>query len=167
MPQRCLTIVMNIAKGLTVEPSDEQIWTAHGHELLRYARALVGRDDAHDIVVTAFLRVRRGGWQDIDDPRRYLYRAVTNEAHNIRRGDQRRRARDTHGLLPLTTANPETQLDVRIAVAQLSVKQRAVVYLAYWRDLPAEEICDLLEISRSSVRRHLDRAVHHLRKALA
>ena len=108
----------------------------------------------------------RNGWSGVRDPRAYLYRAVSNEAHNHRRSRQRRWIRDVHAVLPPFTTPAAEHDDVRRAVEGLSVRQRAVVYLAYWRDLPEPQIAVLLGLSTSSVRRHLERATAHLRKAL-
>lgn len=150
----------------TTSGSDEEMWLAFRDELTRYARVLVGSADAHDVVATAFLRVARTGWGGLRDPRAYLYRAVTNEAHNHRRQRERRWSRDVHAVLPSSTSPAEDHDDVRDAVEGLSVQQRSVVYLAYWRDLADADIAELLGLSTSTVRRHLERARNHLRKAL-
>ena len=158
---------MAATKEYTISSSDEQIWIAFRDELTRYARVLIGSDDAHDIVAAAFLRVSRRGWSEIRDPRSYLYRAVANEAHNHRRQRRRRWERDVHALLPsITSPHEDGHEEVRHAIERLSTRQRSVVYLAYWRDLPDREIATLLGVSLSSVRRHLERAQAHLRKAL-
>ncbi|WP_162941994.1 RNA polymerase sigma factor [Desertimonas flava] len=52
------------------------------------------------------------------------------------------------------------------AVAELSVAQRAVVYLAYWSDLSERDIAAELGVSLGTVHRQLVRARIHLRKAL-
>ncbi len=57
-------------------------------------------------------------------------------------------------------------IDVRRAVADLSVRQRAVVYLIYWEDRTPGDVASILEMSPSSVNQHLLRAKSHLRKAL-
>ncbi len=158
---------MATTEEYTISSSDEQIWIAFRDELTRYARVLIGSDDAHDVVAAAFLRVSRRGWSDIRDPRSYLYRSVANEAHNHRRQRRRRWERDVHALLPSTTPPLEDgHEEVRLAIEGLSIRQRSVVYLAYWRDLPDREIAALLDLSLSSVRRHLERARANLRKAL-
>ena len=70
-------------------------------------------------------------------------------------------------MIPISVPGTEPDLDVRRAVASLSMRQRAVVYFTYWDDLDSVEIGELLGISPASVRRHLVRARTHLRKALA
>ncbi len=61
---------------------------------------------------------------------------------------------------------PEVHPEVRTAVERLSVRQRAVVILAYWEDLTDQMIAEYLGISAGSVRRHLARARSRLRRVL-
>ncbi|MFZ1490949.1 MAG: sigma-70 family RNA polymerase sigma factor [Ilumatobacteraceae bacterium] len=151
----------------TTAPTMDELWRAHAAELVRFATVLVGPADAHDIVVEAFLRsygaVTTGR---VTRPRAYLFRAVANHANDLRRTRSRRWARDLSAVGPAATAGPDTFLDVRRAVAGLSVQQRAVVYFAYWEDMPEREIATVLGVSPGTVRRHLVRARLNLRKAL-
>jgi RNA polymerase sigma factor (sigma-70 family) len=151
----------------TSDGLQQQLWLTHAAELTRYATLLVGPHDAADIVAAAFLRASvqiAGG--TVTQPRAYLFRAVTNEAHDQRRRQANRWRRDLLAVAAATVGAPETQVDVRRAVAALSVRQRAVVYLAYWVDLSERSIAETLGLSLGSVRRHLIRARAHLRKAL-
>lgn len=144
---------------------DESLWTAHAADLVRYATLLVGPNEAADVVSMAFIKVT-SRTAAVANARAYLFRTVTNCAHDQRRGRQRRQARDLHAVLPTLGRQTESDLDVRSAVAALSVRQRAVVYFAYWEDLDEPGIAEVLGISAGSVRRHLARARVHLRKAL-
>ncbi len=144
----------------------EVLWRHHADELLRFATVLVGPSDANDLVVEAFLRCAQGLIAEVDNQRAYLYRAVSNRAHDLRRARQRRWARDLAAILPATTVDPDPLVDVRRAVASLSVAQRAVVYLVYWEDHTERSAAETLQISPGTVRRHLARARTHLRKAL-
>ncbi|MBK5224019.1 MAG: RNA polymerase sigma factor [Acidimicrobiia bacterium] len=143
---------------------------AHAVELVRFATILVGRHDAPDVVSSAFTRAwTAAGWRDVANPRAYLYRIVANEAHNLRRGQGRRAEREhrDHMMRELTSLPlAESALEVRQGVARLSVRQRAVVFLTYWADMPDAEIAETLGISPGSVRRHLARARTHLRRIL-
>lgn len=143
----------------------EQRWELHSGELVRYATLLVGPDDAADVVSMAFAKVSRSATA-IEQVRPYLFRTVTTVALDQHRSRRRRQVRDLHAVLPPAVAAHETNLDVRRAIASLSVQQRAVVYFTYWEDLDAAAIGDLLDISTDSVRTHLARARDHLRKAL-
>ncbi len=146
----------------------DALWREHVDELLRFATVLVGPSDAPDIVTDSFLRSAASILSgEVDNSRAYLYRAVTNRTHDLRRSRERRWARDLAAIGPPSTTAHDSFVDVRRAVAKLSVQQRAVVYFAYWEDLPERAISEVLQIAPGSVRRHLSRARHHLRKALS
>ncbi|MCB1001766.1 MAG: sigma-70 family RNA polymerase sigma factor [Acidimicrobiales bacterium] len=148
-------------------PDAEDAWREHGDSLMRLATVLVGADDAHDVVTNAFVRVcgRPGGL--VLDVRRYLYRAVANEARNHWRLTQRRRRRDLYAISSAAITEDELELDLLRQVAALSSRQRLVIYLAYWEDLTESAIAELLGLSTGTVHRTLERARAQLRKALS
>lgn len=133
--------------------------------LFRLATVLVGPHDAHDVVVDAFLRVA-ATLSPIRDSRTYLARAVINRANDLRRANGRRWQRDLAAVGPASTDAPDTFVDVRRAVAGLSLAQRSVVYFVYWEDCTERQTADVLGVTPGTVRRHLVRARDHLRKAL-
>jgi len=61
---------------------------------------------------------------------------------------------------------PEIGDEVLEAVARLSPRQRAVVFLTYWDDLDPAAVASTLGLGEGSVRRHLARARARLRKML-
>ncbi|MCU1398229.1 MAG: putative polymerase subfamily sigma factor [Acidimicrobiales bacterium] len=145
----------------------ESLWRLHAAELLRFATMLVGPADAGDIVADVMLRSERfvvAG--TVDQPRAYLFRAVANQARDLRRARARRWARDLAAIGPLHADAPDTFVDVRRAVARLSVVQRAVVYLAYWEDMTERDIAELLDVAPGTVHRNLATARHQLRRVL-
>lgn len=157
--------------GVPAELDQDAAWRAHAPALVRYATLLVGPTDAGDVVSVAFLRVMRAT-RDVRDLRSYLMRAVTNAALDQHRSRQRRQVRDLRVAATAPVAGRDgatagADLDVRRAVAALSVRQRAVVYFTYWEDLDSNQVAALLGITPASVRRHLMRARAHLRKVLS
>lgn len=150
---------------------DEQLdaaWRSHAPTAMRFATAVVGPVDAHDVTTAAFLRVtQQPGWVDIEHFDRYLIRAVRNEAQNLYRQRRRRWQRDLLAVRPEAATDPLPDVDLLRAVASLSVQQRSVVFLAYWHDMTEAEIAETLEVARSTVHRTLARARIALRKALA
>lgn len=145
----------------------EQAWRTCVPAVLRFATALVGPHDAHDVVTTVFLRTTSSpSWTDIERLDRYLMRAVRNEALNLQRQRRRRWQRDLVAVRPESTMDVGADLDLLRAIAGLDVKQRCIVFLAYWEDLSESEIATLLNLSRSSVHRTLVRSRDRLRKAL-
>ena len=159
----------SVMTTIDVSPEAGQVgaWKQHAAALLRYATLLVGPNDAADVVAITFAKfVQSSSHRAIDHQRAYLFRSVTNTALDQMRSRQRRQVRDLCAVLPAVSLAHESQLDIRQAVAALSVQQRSVVYFTYWEDLDANQIASLLAISPDSVRRHLARARTHLRKAL-
>jgi RNA polymerase sigma factor (sigma-70 family) len=139
----------------------------HRNELTRFATVLVGPDHAHDVVSAAVVRVLDNSPTSLSHPRAYLYQAVANQARNFKRGEARRRTRETQGGASRQVVfQPEPYPEVLAAVEQLSVRQRAVVYLTYWEDMTDQAIGEHLGIGSGTVRRHLARARRHLRRAL-
>jgi RNA polymerase sigma-70 factor (ECF subfamily) len=141
---------------------DEAVWNKLREELTRYASMLVGPSDAEDLLSTVVVRVlSRRHFSDLDDPRSYLYKAVTNEARSLIRFRSRR---------PLTTAEsalpPDVQPEVFEAVLRLPNRQRAAVYLTYWRDLPVAEVAQLMGCRAGSVKRYLHMARNKLKGVL-
>jgi RNA polymerase sigma factor (sigma-70 family) len=168
--RRCCDVEMDLRAA--AEPIDEDwrvddAWRTYGHAALRFATALVGPHDAHDITANAFLRATRHcGWSSIERFDRYLLRSVRNEAQNLYRQQRRRWERDLAALGPDSVTDAAPEVDLWRAVASLSLQQRSVVFLAYWQDLTEAEIADTLDLARSTVHRTLVRARITLRKAL-
>jgi RNA polymerase sigma factor (sigma-70 family) len=147
-------------------PNLDEAWRAHGPAAIRLATVLVGRDDAHDIAVSAFLRVTsQVRSPEIEHFQSYLLRAVTNEAHNLYRLRERRQRRDLAAVGPDAATDRVVDVDLRRAISALSVRQRTVVFLAYWEDMTEASIAETLELSRGTVHRDLRRARHRLRRA--
>ena len=151
----------------TLRLTDEEVYRRYGDDLVRFAMGLVGRDDAADVVSEAALRVfTSASWPTVGDQRAYLYRAVVHQAANTHRERQRRWRRELKAAGDGVFELPEYRPEVLAAVRRLSVRQRAVVVLAYWEQLTASEIASQLGISEGSVHRHLARARSKLRGVL-
>jgi len=144
----------------------EELWRCHSGGLVRSATLLVGADDAGDLVSLALERAARVD-RLADDERRYLLRTVTNLAIDQARSRRRRQSRELKAAVTAIVPSHESRVDVRRAVAGLSVQQRAVVYFTYWEDRGSSEIAELLDISSGAVRVHLVRARAQLRKVLS
>jgi RNA polymerase sigma factor (sigma-70 family) len=156
-------MVMRVESGTS---ESEDLWRAHAAELLRYATLLVGSADAPDVVSSAFVRVVEGKLRHAGNVRAYLFRAVTNGALDAHRSSARRGARDLQAVLPAIVVMAESTSDLRRAITQLPVRQRAVVYFTYWEDLDATEIAQTLRITPTTVRRDLRQAREQLRRSI-
>lgn len=152
------------------ELSIEEAYRKWADELTRYATALVGPDDAADLVGDAFTSILARGenaWQAVREPRNYLFRAVTNAASMAARSGTRRRRREVRWLSD--PARGELLIDPAVcrALDRLSVQQRAVTFLTYWLDLTPGSVASMLEVSEGSVKRQLARARSTLREVLS
>ncbi len=147
---------------------------AHRRLLFTVAYELLGSAaDAEDVVQETWLR-----WADVDranveDPRAYLVRIVTRQAHNRLRTRARRRETYVGQWLPeplLTT--PDVAEDVELAesvsMAMLTVletltpTERAVFVLREVFDLPYDEIAVALDKTSAAVRQVAHRAREHV-----
>ncbi len=139
----------------------------HRHDLVRFATVLVGRNAAQDVVSSALLRVLERDPAPVERPKAYLYQAVANQARNHKRGEARRRSREERApRTQVEAAQAEPYPEVREAIERLTLRQRAVIYLSYWEDLPEQTVAEHLGITTGTVRRHLYRARQHLRRTL-
>lgn len=149
-----------------VDPRFVEVYEKHSTDLVGYATALVGPVDAWDVVSEAMLRVFSSGrFEHVREPRAYLFRTVHNEAARRTKRSALSAAKE---LLAPKPAPPDLQpnLDHLGVFAVLSVRERAVIYLTYWQDLPILEVADYLGINDGTVRRYLARARTKLRKEL-
>jgi RNA polymerase sigma-70 factor, ECF subfamily len=145
----------------------EELYAKHAEDLTRFATGLVGPSDAPDVVSEAILRcLSFDQWARVRDARPYLYRAVLNQARQSHRGALRRAAREARVASPEAVESAEVRPEVLEAVAELSLRQRAVVILTYWEDLDPARVAERLQISDGAVRRHLARARARLREVL-
>jgi len=156
-----------------VNLSDAELYGKHAEELTRFATGLVGPQDASDVVSAAVLACMFSkNWPTVENPRAYLYRAVLNQARQLRRASARRLAREQRLADQQWAGAPEEfdlvdlRPEILAAVMSLSLRQRAVTVLTYWSDLDPGAIARLLGISEGSVHRHLARARSKLKERL-
>ena len=137
----------------------------HASRLVRLA-ALLGAEDPEDVAAEAFCRLyaaRRRLREDDEGVVGYLNKIVVNQVR-----DRRRRAtvarRDAHLLAPRSTApDPIASHADREAVleglARLPHRQREVLVLRFWLDLPLGEIADAAGVSTGTVKSQLSRGL--------
>ena len=144
---------------------------ARSGALVRFAHALCGdRYLAEDLVQTVLARAH-GRWSSVvrsEWPEAYVRRMVINEHLSWRR--RRSSAELASDLVPEppgadgSEERAERDRTWR-QLATLPPKQRAVLVLRYYEDLPDSEIAGLLECSASTVRSQAARALATLRLA--
>jgi RNA polymerase sigma-70 factor (ECF subfamily) len=157
-------------------PADAETYRKYADELVRFASGLVGPSGAEDVVANAVLRAVAGRqWSRVDNQRAYLYRAVLNEATSQHRATTRRLNREMHayqrdvsaGSASSDSGGSSVDFDVLVALRRLSERQRAVIHLTYWADLPATDIASLLDLPTRTVERELSRARTRLEELLS
>lgn len=134
--------------------------------MLRLAAVLTGSvGDAEDVVQDAFAAVHQR-WEDLDRPGAYLRTSVVNGCRMVvrHRGVESRHlnGRDAEVAVEL----PSHLVELREAVSKLDYRQRVVVVLRYFVDLPDKEIAEVLGCRPSTVRSLAHRGLALLRKEL-
>jgi RNA polymerase sigma-70 factor (ECF subfamily) len=122
--------------------------------------------DADDIVQEAFLRLlRTGPAAGEDEWRRYLYRIASNLVVDRWRHHQRQQdERATVQVAPQATRGDDE--DVARTFAELTSRERALLWLAYVEGETHEEIALSLGVGRRSIKVLLFRARRRLRDLL-
>lgn len=157
----------------------EQLYAAHWRSLVRLGVLLLhDQAAAEDVVQDAFVALH-GRWRHLRDPERalaYLRQSVVNRARSLIRHRgvvQRHVATVVAEPPPQPTGDAESRLlttarrdEVLHALARLPRRQREVLALRYYLDLPEAEIASLLGISRGAVKSHASRAAAALRDQL-
>lgn len=106
------------------------------------------------------------GWENwervesLDNPAGYLYRVGLNWG--------KRRFGRRSVVFQDVPEDPRDWFEPGLpdALAGLSEKQRVVVYLVHGQDWSLSEVADLLEISKGSVQKHMERGMAKLRRKL-
>jgi RNA polymerase sigma-70 factor (ECF subfamily) len=143
---------------------DSDLWTAHSRDLVRYAAALIGPDDAEDAVSSVFLRVmERQGFDAIDEPRQYLFRAVLNDCRTRARKREQRITLTEH---PRIEVPDDLYPEILDAVMALPIRQRAATFLVYWMGYSVEDSAELMGLAAGTVKRYLHLARRSLGRQL-
>jgi len=147
------------------------------HDLLRlmqqYGAHVVGLctlllKDAHlaqDVAQETFIRA----WQQGNLRRETEKAWLTRVAVNLCRDEQRSRwfrhvdRRITPEELPVAADAPDTDSELLERVHRLPAREREVIVMHYWNDMPPEEIAALLHIDRATVFRRLQRGRRRLK----
>lgn len=137
--------------------------------LMRIAYLLTGNQhDAEDLLQTALTRAA-AKLRSIrhDDPEAYVRRVMYHEQISWWRRRSRRPESPTDPMPDALSADPSPGTDLRLAVRQallqLTPRQRAVLVLRYFEDLPEAEVAEMLDCSVGTVRSQVHRAMTKFR----
>lgn len=150
--------------------SFEEYVTARWAALYRTAHLISGDPAvAEDLLQATLLKVM-AQWSRVrraDSPDAYVRRMLLNELLGERRRTGRR-AQKAH-LVPVPApvtdpvADATTRLDLWERVQQLPPRQRAVLVLRYYEDLPEAEIAAVLGVTAGTVKSQASLALRNLR----
>jgi len=151
-------------------PSLRTLFDSEESALLRFAYGIVGqRETAEDLVQEAFLRLHEH-WQEVENPRAWMYRSIRNMALNHLR-DHRREAvmeegrdwaSDTPSAAELLGRHEAVGV-LRLLMAELPLQDQQLISWKYSAGLSYEEISKRSGLTVSNVGYKL----HHLLKGLA
>jgi RNA polymerase sigma-70 factor (sigma-E family) len=164
--------------GSLRRPQDAEVaigalYQAHALGLIRLAYVMLGdRPGAEDVVQEAFCGLYRH-WEHLAEPNRalsYVRSSVLNGCRSALRRRVARRALVTFQR-PAVSAEAsvlsgEERLEVMQAIRRLPGRQREVLVLRFYLDLPDDEIAKVMGIGASTVRSAAARALETLGRAL-
>lgn len=136
--------------------------------LRRIAHALTGDPHRAEDLVQGALTKLAGRWRKVDDPEAYVRRIVYRD--NVswwRRSGNRREV--PAGELPERSVSDgvddiHRRVDLRRALLRLTPRQRAVLILKFYEDLPERDVADALGCSVGIVRSQTAKALARLRQ---
>jgi RNA polymerase sigma-70 factor (sigma-E family) len=169
---------MEWARNTTANREFERFAAEVSDSLLRTSFLMTGNaKDAEDLVQEALLKVARR-WsrvRSMDHPTAYARRILINLVLR----DAERRTRQRTELQPyegaVETADEKAAgalrevddlAEFRWALTQLPARQRAVLVLRYWADLPVAEVADTLGCTEATVTSTASRAAARLAEVL-
>jgi len=162
--------VMTFREPMEDSQTLRQVFEAEESSLLRYAFGLVGqRETAEDLVQEAFLKLH-AHWEDVANPRAWLFRAVRNLALNHLRDHKRETVLDANKEWESGGPDPERTLGkmeamgtLRMLISELKEDDQRLIGLKYHEGLKYDQISERTGMSVGNVGYKL----HHLLKGLA
>lgn len=141
---------------------------ARSRDLLRIAQLLTtDRHQAEDLVQSALTKLA-SRWHRVDDAEAYVRRIIYHEQVSWWRRRARFREDPSAEVSERAEADGsihvDRRLDLAAALRQLGPRQRAVLVLRYFEDLPEAEVADILGCAPGTVGSQAHRALARLRE---
>ena len=177
-------VIMALHTSKDSKPSLAEVFEAEESPLLRYAFGLVGRREvAEDLVQDAFLRLHQH-WEEVQQPRAWLFRCVRNRAYNHLRDHKRETLTDpvnqeeigeregtvpgSRGAMSQETSDEvlgkmEAAGTLHMLIGELDERDQLLLRLKYFEGLKYEEISQRSGMSVGNVGYRL----HHILRELA
>lgn len=147
----------------------EQLYTSRQARFRRVAFALLrDQEDAREAVQEAFARAVRAqaSFRGEGELEAWVWRTLTNICLDAKRQRARRNGAGAVEGEPAVEESGALGEQVRAAVGLLPERQRLVLFLRYYADLPYEEIGRVLGIERGTVAATLHAAHASLRETM-
>lgn len=125
-------------------------------------------DNSEDLLQNVFLKLWQYSkpFENTEHMDKWLTAVCVNECRNFIKSPFRKHHADLNEFTEAEKFDSTEHYDVFNAVMSLSEKERTVVHLFYYEDLPVREIARLLKQSESSVKTRLYRARKKLKEKL-
>jgi RNA polymerase sigma factor (sigma-70 family) len=143
-----------------------ELYDREQRSMVRLATLLTGSVALAEEIVQDAFAVVSDRWEELERPGAYLRTTVVNGAASVLR---HREVEARYRPRLAGTSNmelPTNLIEVRDALDRLTPRQRFVVVLRYYLDLPDDEIARELEVQPSTVRSLAHRALASLREEL-
>ena len=155
------------------KPTLRQVFETEESPLLRYAYGLLGqRETAQDIVQEAFLKLH-AHWDDVVNPRAWLFRSIRNLALNHLRDHRRETSTDLINELPSDAPDPDQSLGrlealgtLQLLLSELDPADRTLISLKYHENLKYDQISQRTGLSIGNVGYKLHHALKNLADSL-
>ena len=162
-----------LRNSMEEKPTLQQVFAAEESPLLRYAHGLLGqRETAEDIVQEAFLKLH-AHWDDVANPRAWLFRAIRNLALNHLRDHKRESPIDPTHEWQHESPNPDQALGkleaigtLQLLVSELEPDDRHLISLKYHENLKYDQISKRTGLSVGNVGYKLHHALKNLAESL-
>ena len=135
------------------------------------ATALVGRDNAEDIVHDSLIKIARFAhrYKREDNPFGWILKIVRNTALDFLRARKPQTSTEEFYSITASDYSPEKldeALTLEVAISKLESSEKHVIYLKYFVDMTVREIAEELNLSKSSAQRLIEKAEQNLKNLL-
>lgn len=162
--------VIPLRNPMEEKPTLRQVFEAEESPLLRFAFGLVGqRENAEDLVQDAFLKLH-AHWDEVANPRAWLFKTVRNLALNHLRDHKRETPLENSDDFKSQSPEPDHSLGrleaigtLQLLVSELDPGDRQLIALKYHENLKYDQISQRTGLSVGNVGYKL----HHTLKNLA
>jgi len=165
--------VIPFRKPMEDKPTLRQVFEAEESPLLRFAYGFVGqRETAEDLVQDAFLKLH-AHWEDVANPRAWLFKTTRNLALNHIRDHKRETPFEDPDDFQSQSPEPDQSLGrfeaigtLQLLVAELDQDDRQLIALKYHENLKYDQISQRTGLSVGNVGYKLHHALKNLADSL-